>query len=423
MPPSPLEDEIRNILHAHLSAGTLKGVDTLDQFMKYIAEEFTGIGTGPEEFMRDRDALWKITKQERAEITFDVSFEMPTLYVRSLRPDLTLAEGNLVIKIDMETQIQQIIVRFSILLERQTERWMITHSHYSVPDYRLDAGGTLMDALQARNADLEREVQQRTAQLNQSLLDLKAAQAQLIHQEKMASLGSLTAGIAHEIKNPLNFITNFAKLSIDLANELETELQQGEDVSDLLADLKHNATAINNHGQRADAIVQNMMRHASGKTRELMETDVHKLLNEYITLALHGKKALQPGFNCTIERRFDASVTTIKAIPGELGRVFLNILSNAFDALINIPNPTVEIFTKKSDSGIKIQFSDNGPGIAPDIVDKIFEPFFTTKPAGAGTGLGLSLSYDIITQGHNGTLTSSASESGGATFTILFPVD
>ena len=416
-----LEDEIYRVIHAHLTAGTEKGVDNFRKCMIYIAEEFTGIGTGPDEFMRDRESFWKMTQQEREELAYKVTFDIQKLFVRSLRTDLTLAEGNLDIKVHMDPKPQEIRVRYSIILEYQADRWLFIHSHFSVPDYRLDEGGTLMDALQARNADLEREVRQRTHDLNQSLENLKAAQTQLIHQEKMASLGALTAGIAHEIKNPLNFITNFARLSVDLANDLEIDLANGNDVSDLLEDLKHNATAINTHGQRADTIVQNMMRHASGKTGERVETDLHKLLDEYVTLALHGKKAQPSGLNYTIERDYDPRISTIKAMPGELGRVILNVLSNAFDALRNVPNPNIQIKTKRTGAVVCVIISDNGPGIEPAISDKIFEPFFTTKPAGAGTGLGLSLSYDIITQGHDGTLEAGVSQSGGAMFTITLP--
>lgn len=418
-----LEEEIRRVLHAHLTAGTLRGIDTIDEFMAFIADEYTGIGTGPFEFIRDRNAFREITIQERKEMAYEVSFELPDLFIRLLRPDIALAEGSLILHVHMETEIHDIQLRYSILFEHQSSNWLIIHSHYSVPDYRMDAGGTLMDALQVRNAELEQQVNQRTAELNQSLEDLKAVQTQLIHQEKMASLGALTAGIAHEIKNPLNFITNFARLSVDLANDLETDLANGVDVTDLLADLKQNAIAINNHGKRADAIVQNMMRHASGKTGERVQSDLHKLLDEYITLALHGKKAKHPGFTCTIEREYDQELPPVKVIPGELGRVFLNLLSNAFDVLQDVSAPLVSIETKLVGTSVHIRFSDNGPGIDSDIADKIFDPFFTTKPAGQGTGLGLSLSYDIITQGHRGKLELGASQSGGATFLIDLPLD
>lgn len=422
MPPSPIEDEIYRVIHAHLTAGTEKGVETIDNFMAYISDTFTGIGTGPDEFIRDRDSFREVTLQERREMIYDVDLEIHKVYVRSLSPSLVLAEGALTIKVHMEVEEMKIMVRFSFLLENTTGTWLIMHSHFSVPDYRLDEGGTLMDALQKRNAELEREVAQRTHELNESLQILKDAQAQLIHQEKMASLGALTAGIAHEIKNPLNFITNFANLSVDLAQELGECLARGEDVKDLLEDLKHNATAINNHGQRADAIVKNMMRHASGKVGERVDTPIHTLLEEYITLALHGKKARIPGFTCTIERTFDTRISTIKTIPSELGRVFLNLLSNAFDAMKEQNNAKVEVTTRKLDASIQIIFADNGPGIPLENQDKIFEPFFTTKPSGAGTGLGLSLSYDIITQGHQGTMEVAASASGGAEFKITLPL-
>ena len=422
MASSSLKETIQQVIIDHLTAGTMKGVETIDSFMDHIADTFTGIGTGPGEFMRSKDRFREITIEERKEMTYDVSFDMHTMYVRSLAPSIALAEGAFRISIDMIEHVHMLPVRFSMVLDDHSGRWLIVHSHYSVPDFRMEEGGTLMDSLQVRNAELEEEVALRTDELNQSLHELKAAQAQLVHQEKMASLGALTAGIAHEIKNPLNFITNFAQLSADLADDLREGLAEGQDVTEVLADLKHNAQAINKHGQRADAIVRNMMRHASGKTGEPVDIDVHSLLDEYIKLALNGKKAQNPGFSCTIERKYAPSIPTIKAIPGELGRVFLNILSNAFDALKDQDQALVRVVTQLAHQAILIQFMDNGPGIPLDTRDKIFEPFFTTKPAGEGTGLGLSLSYEIITYGHRGMLDVGHSELGGALFTIQLPL-
>ena len=421
MSASSLEEEIRHVIKAHLEAGAEREPETIDNFMAIISDNYTGIGTGPEEFFRSKLQFRENTLREREVMIYEVDLEMPVLYVRTIHPDLVLAEGEILIVVNMEENTQRFGVRYSMLLEHQDDKWLINHSHFSLPDYRVDVGGTIMDALKVRNAELEKQVEERTAALNQSLENLKAAQAQLIHQEKMASLGALTAGIAHEIKNPLNFITNFAKLSVDLAQDLENDLAAGEDVSDLLTDLKHNAAAINNHGERADAIVKNMMRHASGKKGDLVDTDINTLLGEYITLALNGKKARTPGFQCRIDRHFDESVPVIKAIPSELGRVFLNVLSNAFDALQDTTAPMIRVETKHLGRAVRIQFSDNGMGIAPAIQDKIFDPFFTTKPAGAGTGLGLSLSYDIITQGHGGTMSVGTSELGGATFVLEMP--
>ena len=372
--------------------------------------------------MRSRDELRRITLKEREQMQYDVGFEMQQLFVRSLRHDLVLAEGEFELKIDVENHIQIIDVRFSYILEHRLGQWLIIHSHYSTPDAMLEEGASLMDALQARNAELEREVALRTAALNQSLETLKATQAQLVHHEKMASLGALTAGIAHEIKNPLNFVTNFASLSAELTEELEKALLNGENVHELLADLKHNALAINTHGQRADAIVRNMMQHASSKTGTHAFVDLHTIIDEHIPLALHAKKTQASEFSCVIDRNYALDFPPLQAHPGELGRVFLNILSNAFDAVHGQENASVRVSTRFSTHAVHIQFSDNGPGVSPGIATKIFEPFFTTKPAGTGTGLGLSLSYDIITQGHGGTLALAQSELGGATFLITLPL-
>lgn len=417
-----LEAQIKEVLHAHLSAGIEPEPEKIDNFLQYISENYTGIGTNLHEFMRSKDELRRITTNERMQMEFSVQFDIDRLFIRSIRPDLALAEGELKLIIDAEVMMHHLNVRFSILFEQENEKWLITHTHYSRPDSTLNEGDTLMDALQARNAELEYEVEQRTAALNQSLEDLKAAQTQLIHQEKMASLGALTAGIAHEIKNPLNFITNFAGLSVELADELEQELDEGNDVTDLLIDIKHNAHAINKHGKRADAIVKDMMQHASQKAGKRKSIDLHELLNEYISLALHGKKVQYSDFECSIKRNFADQLPEIKVIPGELGRVFLNLLSNAFDALIDQPEPLVAISTSVVDKSVQIQFSDNGPGIPADQSNKIFEPFFTTKPAGEGTGLGLSLSYEIVTQGHSGTFKLADSELGGATFQVTLPM-
>ena len=415
------EKELQDLLESHFQAGIHSDPDLIDDFMQYIADDYTGIGTGPGELMRSRAELRSITLKERQEMQYDVRFEILQFFTRNLRPGLALAEGQFHLLIDAAPETHVMQVRFSIIFEKQADRWLIIHTHYSRPDAMLNAGDTLMDALQKRNAELEKEVAQRTTDLNQSLEDLKAAQAQLIHQEKMASLGALTAGIAHEIKNPLNFITNFANLSVDLAEDLEQDLASGDDVSDLLSDLKQNAKAIYKHGQRADTIVRGMMQHAAGKSRDPETIDLHPLLDEYINLALHGKKAQTPGFNCRIERRFEEAPLTLKASPGDLGRVFLNLLSNAFDSLQDQPDALVRVSTRQNGDRVEILFSDNGAGIPREARDKIFEPFFTTKPAGAGTGLGLSLSYEIVTQGHGGTLELIRPELGGASFQVSLP--
>ncbi len=275
-------------------------------------------------------------------------------------------------------------------------------------------------------------------ELDEAYNELKTTQAQLIHSEKMASLGQLTAGIAHEIKNPLNFVNNFAQLSAELADELHGEIEANkdrkladvaDDLEEILADLKMNAARINEHGQRANGIIRSMLEHARTQPGERRATDINALLEQYLGLAYHGMRAGQPAFTVELEHDYDEAVGKVEVVPQEISRVLVNLLNNAFDAVhesavrINGPYlPTVRVSTRQLTGQVEIRVSDNGPGIPPEIREKIFEPFFTTKPTGQGnTGLGLSLSYDIVTQGHGGTLTVESKEGEGATFVITLP--
>ncbi len=273
----------------------------------------------------------------------------------------------------------------------------------------------------SQNERLEAEVEARTAELRQS-------QQQLVHAEKMASLGALTAGIAHEIKNPLNFINNFAEVNEELADELQEALTNGESVEDIIADLKQNATVIAQHGKRADGIVKSMMAHAREGKGEREAVNLNALIDEHVELAYHGKRAQTPGFNVKIERDFDEGVGNVEVVPQDFGRVILNLVGNAFDAVMERAasengtyEPVVHVVSCKQAGGVEIRVADNGPGMNAEVKTKVFEPFFTTKPTGTGTGLGLSLSYDIITQGHGGTLTVESKEGNGAAFVITLP--
>ncbi len=283
-------------------------------------------------------------------------------------------------------------------------------------------------ALADINATLEQRVAERTDALSTSLKHLKATQAQLIQQEKLASLGGLTAGIAHEIKNPLNFINNFAALSRELVDELAHETDPDE-VRVILADLKTNAGKIETHGKRADNIVQSMMAHAQeGKgTRETVA--LNELIDEYVTLAYHGKRAHRPQLTVHIERDYGKNVGHVAVVPQDMGRVVLNLVGNAFDAVMERAasekgayEPIVRVVSCRKADAMEIRVEDNGPGMSPEVQAKVFEPFFTTKPTGSGTGLGLSLSYDIITQGHGGTLTVVSTPGAGATFLVRLPL-
>ncbi len=267
--------------------------------------------------------------------------------------------------------------------------------------------------------------------LQKALDDLKTTQDQLIHSEKMASLGALTAGIAHEIKNPLNFINNFAEINSELADDLLEALPpsaQTEELRSILDSMKENSAVIGKHGKRADSIVRNMLQHASGKAGELESTDFNRLVGEYVDLAFHGKRSQMDSFQSEIKRDFSPDVDLVPVVPQEFSRVVLNLLGNAFDAvqeralLESGPfAPLVEIRTSRVGDHVEMRVIDNGTGIKAENMDEVFKPFFTTKPTGAGTGLGLSMSYDIVVKAHNGTMRAESNEHGGATFVVTVP--
>ncbi|HSN09134.1 MAG TPA: ATP-binding protein, partial [Hanamia sp.] len=249
------------------------------------------------------------------------------------------------------------------------------------------------------------------------LEDLKATQSQLIQSEKMASLGELTAGIAHEIQNPLNFVNNFSEVNMELTDELKEELnktnlspEQKLSIEEIANDIKNNQEKISFHGKRADSIVKGMLQHSRSSNGQKEMTDINTLADEYLRLAYHGLRAKDKSFNATMETDFDESIQKINIVPQDVGRVILNLITNAFYAVKAAKplkgkdyEPTVWVSTKKENGKILVSVRDNGTGIPENVKDKIFHPFFTTKPTGEGTGLGLSLSYDII-KAHGGEI-------------------
>ena len=270
--------------------------------------------------------------------------------------------------------------------------------------------------------------------LNEAIDHLKRTQQQLVQSEKMASLGALTAGIAHEIKNPLNFVNNFAALSADLINEIEEAIASNPDlraseVQDLLSDLRLNSNKIAEHGKRADGIVRSMLEHSRGAEGERRSTDVNTLLEEYVNLAFHGMRAQQSEFNCTLVRDYDPGAGSVEMVPQEMGRVLINLLNNAFYA-VHVKRqevdggyePQVRVSTSRNGRNVIISIRDNGGGIPDTVREKIFEPFFTTKPTGSGTGLGLSLSYEIVTQGHGGQMTVDSQPGEYSEFSVFLPL-
>jgi signal transduction histidine kinase len=264
-----------------------------------------------------------------------------------------------------------------------------------------------------------------------ALTDLQVTQKQLVQAEKMASLGELTAGIAHEIQNPLNFVNNFSDVSNELLDEMKAELEKGnaEEAKLIAVDVKENLEKILHHGKRADAIVKGMLQHSRTNTGQKEPTDINVLAEEYLRLAYHGLRAKDKFFNAKFETDLDPSINKINIVPQEIGRVILNLINNSFYAVSekkrtasNGYEPSVMVSTKKINDKVEIRVIDNGNGIPQKVLDKIFQPFFTTKPTGQGTGLGLSLSYDIVTKGHDGEIKVETKEGEGSAFTISLPM-
>ncbi|HQU54285.1 MAG TPA: ATP-binding protein, partial [Saprospiraceae bacterium] len=253
--------------------------------------------------------------------------------------------------------------------------------------------------------------------------NLKSTQSQLIHSEKMASLGELTAGIAHEIQNPLNFVNNFSEVNAELIEEQIEELGKGnvDNAKSIANEIAGNEQKIIHHGKRADAIVKSMLQHSRSSSGEKELTDINALCDEYLRLAYHGMRARDKSFNAALKTDFDPQLPGVEVVSQDIGRVLLNIINNAFQAMQGVNNPVISISTKRRDEQIEIRITDNGPGIPDSIKDKIFQPFFTTKPTGQGTGLGLSLAYDII-KAHGGEMLMESEEGKGTEFTIRLNV-
>lgn len=274
-------------------------------------------------------------------------------------------------------------------------------------------------------------IEETNAALTQSLQELKAAQAQLIQSEKMASLGELTAGIAHEIQNPLNFVNNFSEVNIELSDEILEAVDKGDlrEIMQLASDIKSNQEKIREHGKRADGIVKGMLQHSRTSSGDKEPTDINALADEYLRLAYHGIRAKDILFNSKLVTSFDESIGKVNIIPQDIGRVILNLITNAFYAVAEKKKliggdfePVVTVSTQKVGAKIFIKVADNGSGIPQKVLDKIFQPFFTTKPTGQGTGLGLSLSYDIV-KAHGGELNVETKEGEATEFIITLPIN
>ncbi len=338
----------------------------------------------------------------------------------------------LFITLESVPEAHDIFIRFAKVFEQTYTRF-------------LDLQKAEEQAEQARLNLIQIQTEKKRAE--DALVALKQTQAQLIQSEKLASLGELTAGIAHEIQNPLNFVNNFAEVSAELLDDMKADLQAGKttEAVEIADDLQVNLQKINHHGQRASAIVKGMLEHSrTGDAMNRVSTDLNALADEYLRLAYHGLRAKDSSFNATMETHFDPDLPKIEVIPQDIGRVLLSLINNAFYAVheknrqlqtqsTDLPGfenleglgyqPTVIVRTKKLENAIQISVKDNGNGIPEAIKDKIFQPFFTTKPTGQGTGLGLSLAYDIVTKGHGGTLIVSSIPGAETTFEIQLPIN
>lgn len=324
------------------------------------------------------------------------------------------------------TMQEKLAVTISDLRETTTE---LQRSNEKLEEY----SRTLEQKVDERTTELR----QKHAELESAFQKLKAAQTQLVQAEKMASLGQLTAGIAHEIKNPLNFVNNFAELSVELTEEMlqETAKMAGslkpaeaEYLNGIIHDLKDNVSKIRDHGKRADSIIRGMLLHSRGKSEERHPTDLNALLAEYVNLGYHGMRALDNTFNIKIETDYDPGLGPVTVVPQDISRVFLNIVNNAFYSTVQKKKelkdayfPVLKVSTKDTGDAAEIRIRDNGKGIPAEVMEKIFNPFFTTKPAGSGTGLGLSISFDIIVHQHGGQLMVNSAEGEYAEFTIIIP--
>jgi signal transduction histidine kinase len=275
--------------------------------------------------------------------------------------------------------------------------------------------------------------------LQRTFQELKDAQTRLIQSEKLASLGQLTAGIAHEIQNPLNFVNNFAVLTMDLIDEMDEYFEKekdsistdsAENIKDLLKMIRDNSAKINEHGKRAEGIVKGMLQHSRGKSGELQVIDINSLVKEYVNLAYHGVRAVNKEFNTRFENDYDESMGKMAVVPQDLSRVVLNIVNNAcyavWEKIVQKKgdySPVISISTKKNENDFILRFRDNGTGMPESVRQKIFQPFFTTKPTGKGTGLGLSMSYDIILNIHKGSLDVISQEGEFTEFIITIPAN
>ena len=427
---SPIDQVEANIMSLHDQFWKALGDRDLQKRFSFCADNVTFIGTGLHEKASNKQAYIEINKRgiEQYPKKFKISF-LWTQYSRI--GDMAWVESEVEWNIVFKGLTESELIRNTVIFKLIKGQWKVVHVHGSVPDFRYTGKNYMTnEESKQKNRDLELQVYKRTKDLEKTMEELKNTQKQLIQSEKMASLGELTAGIAHEIQNPLNFVNNFSEVRNELMDEMNAELYKGdiEEAKAISADIKQNLEKINHHGKRADAIVKGMLQHSRSSSGQKEPTNINALADEYLRLAYHGLRTKDKSFNSELKTDFDSSLPKLNVVPQDIGRVILNLITNAFYAVnqkskqgIAGYEPTVEVTTKKEGSNIFIVVKDNGNGIPDSIKEKIFQPFFTTKPTGQGTGLGLSLSYDII-KAHSGELEVETKEGVGTEFMIQLPI-
>ncbi len=361
------------------------------------------------------------------------NYTISPVYNRSLGDDTVLVVNEIKLMYLLEENEIVLDLRLSTVYVYKASKWMVLHWHGSLGMDEED-GTWHQEEWKRENEKLQKKVDEQTKELKKSLAELKATQSQLIHSEKMASLGELTAGIAHEIQNPLNFVNNFSEVSNELIDEIQEERAKNienrdeELVDEILGDIKQNLEKINHHGKRADSIVKGMLQHSRASSGKKEPTDLNALADEYLRLAYHGLRAKDKSFNADYKTDFDPNLPKVNVVSQDIGRVLLNLINNAFQAVnergkkgASGYKPEVSVETKLTTKNkTLITIRDNGPGIPDHIKEKIFQPFFTTKPTGSGTGLGLSLSYDIV-KAHGGEISVESEQGVGTEFIVALP--
>ncbi len=408
-----------------------------NSFSKIFAPSFFAFGTGQDDKSKSCNEFLVLLERQREQarpLRVKMTVKCIPIY-RSFSPDGQTAvyvdELQYLSLADDTSQITNL--RLSTILFKMPQGWRVTHLHASTPVKASAGNGVLpKEEKEKQNTTLEDLLEQKSAALKESLEKLEANRAQLIKQEKLASLGQLTAGIAHEIKNPLNFINNFSELSSEFLEEIDENLRKlesneiTEEISALLGDVKGNLEKIHQHGTRADGIVKSMLLHSRGGSGKMEDTDLNALIKDYVNLSFHGMRANKHPINVDIKVETDENLGTVKINPENFSRVILNLCKNAFDAMrekLEQKNdrdylPQLVVKTRKTEENIVVEIEDNGPGVPDEIKEKLMLPFFTTKKGTDGTGLGLSISLEII-KSHNGTLNIESRKGEFTRFTIL----